>query len=108
MTPRAEITRKEVETETVRTPMTQDFRRQGLVTIERLEEYDGTTAVMRTEYLCWKAERWMKLSHMPAAIRYDPQFVIGNAPPKFAHTCRGSSFPLVLGLESSRKVFQTV
>ena len=42
---------------------------------ERLEEYDGTTAVVRTEHLPaeeiefmrWKAERWMKVHHIPAA-----------------------------------------
>ena len=56
-----------------RTPMAQHFRERGLITNERLEEYDGTTAVVRTEhlaaeeieYLRWKAERWMKLRHIP-------------------------------------------
>ncbi len=43
---------------------------------ERLEEYDGITAVVRTEhvsaeeveYVRWKAERWMKIRHMPAVL----------------------------------------
>jgi anaerobic magnesium-protoporphyrin IX monomethyl ester cyclase len=56
-----------------RTPMTKDFRDQGLIMNERLEEYDGTTAVVRTEHLPaeevefmrWKAERWMKIHHIP-------------------------------------------
>jgi hypothetical protein len=60
--------------------MTKDFRDQGLIMNERFEEYDGTTAVVRTkhvsaeetEYLRWKAERWMKIRHMPAAFRHDP------------------------------------
>jgi len=34
-----------------RTPMTRDFRDQGLIMNERLEEYDGTTAVVRTKHL---------------------------------------------------------
>jgi len=51
------------------TPMTKDFRDRRLIINERLEEYDGTTAVVRTEHLAadeveflqWRAERWMKL-----------------------------------------------
>src|SRR5207248_11168480 len=58
------------------TPMTKDFRDRGLIINERFEEYDGTTAVVRTEHLSadeveflrWRAERWMKLRHMPAAF----------------------------------------
>ena len=30
-----------------RTPMTEEFRERGLIMNERLEEYDGTTAVVR-------------------------------------------------------------
>lgn len=97
-----------------RTPMTDDFRRRGLITIERLEEYDGTTAVVRTEhvpaeeieYMRWKAERWMKMRHMPAAFRHDPWFVIRHAPEMFAHTFRGSTLRSALGLESSRRAFE--
>lgn len=97
-----------------RTPMTQDFRQRGLITIERLEEYDGTTAVVRTEhvpaeeieYLRWKAERWMKVHHMPAAFRHDPWFVIRHARQMLAHTFRGSTLRSALGLESSRTAFE--
>lgn len=97
-----------------RTPMTEDFRKRGLITIQRLEDYDGTTAVVRTEhvaaeeveYMRWKAERWMKIRHMPAAFRHDPWFVIRNARKMFAHTFRGSTLRSALGLESSRKAFQ--
>jgi radical SAM superfamily enzyme YgiQ (UPF0313 family) len=54
------------------TPMTKDFQDRGLIISERPEEYDGTTAVVRTEHLSaedveflrWRAERWMKLRHM--------------------------------------------
>jgi anaerobic magnesium-protoporphyrin IX monomethyl ester cyclase len=95
------------------TPMTRDFRARGLVVNERLEEYDGTTAVVRTEHLSaeeiefirWRAERWMKVRHMPAALRHYPLFVLRNAPRMLAHTFRGSSWRSVLGLEDARAVF---
>lgn len=97
-----------------RTPMTQDLRQRGLIMNERLEEYDGTTAVVRTEhlraeeveYLRWKAERWMKLHHMPAALRYDPWFVVRHAPQMLAHTFRGCTLHSVLRLEDERKAFE--
>jgi anaerobic magnesium-protoporphyrin IX monomethyl ester cyclase len=79
--------------------MTKDFRDRGLIINERLEEYDGTTAVVRTEHLSadeveflrWRAERWMKLRHMPAALAHSPLFLLRNAPKMFAHTFRGST-----------------
>jgi anaerobic magnesium-protoporphyrin IX monomethyl ester cyclase len=97
-----------------RTPMTKDFRDQGLIENERLEEYDGTTAVVRTEhlpadeveFLRWKAERWMKVQHIPTVLRHDPWFVISHAPQMLAHTFRGSSIRSVLHLEDDRKVFE--
>jgi radical SAM superfamily enzyme YgiQ (UPF0313 family) len=97
-----------------RTPMTKDFRDQGLIQNERLEEYDGTTAVVRTEhlpaeeveFLRWKAERWMKTHHIPAVFRHDPWFVLTHTPKMLAHTFRGSSIRLVFGLEDERKAFE--
>ena len=97
-----------------RTPMTKEFRDQGLIQNERLEEYDGTTAVVRTEHLPaeevefmrWKAERWMKTQHIPAVLRHDPWFVLTHAQKMLAHTFRGSSFLSALGLESEKKVFE--
>jgi anaerobic magnesium-protoporphyrin IX monomethyl ester cyclase len=97
-----------------RTPMTQEFRERGLITNERLEEYDGTTAVVRTEhvpaeeveYVRWKAERWIKVRHMPAALRHDPWFVVLHAPQMLAHTFRGCTLRSVLGLENVRKAFE--
>jgi anaerobic magnesium-protoporphyrin IX monomethyl ester cyclase len=97
-----------------RTPIAQRFRERGLITNERLEEYDGTTAVVRTEhlaaeeieYLRWKAERWMKLRHIPAALRHDPGFVVNHAPEMLAHTFRGCTLRSVLGLEDDRKAFE--
>jgi radical SAM superfamily enzyme YgiQ (UPF0313 family) len=97
-----------------RTPMTRDFRDQGLVINENLEEYDGTTAVVRTahldaeeiEFLRWRAERWMKLRHMPVVLRHYPRFVLTHGPRMFAHTFRGSTWRSALGLESAREVFK--
>ncbi len=96
------------------TPMTKDFRDRGLIINERLEEYDGTTAVVRTEHLSadevefmrWRAERWMKLRHMPAAFARSPLFLLRHAPKMFAHTFRGSTIRSFLGLEDERKAFR--
>ena len=95
------------------TPMTRDFREQGLIENERLEEYDGTTAVVRTQHLSaeeieyqrWKAERWMKTRHLPAVFRHDPWFVLTHGHRMFAHTFRGSSVRSFLKLEDERKAF---
>ncbi|MBA3887483.1 MAG: B12-binding domain-containing radical SAM protein [Acidobacteria bacterium] len=96
------------------TPMTEDFRRRNLIVNDRLEEYDGTTAVVRTahleaeevEFLRWRAERWMKLRHLPVVLRRYPGFVLRHAPRMCAHTFRGSTWRSMLGLESSREVFR--
>jgi anaerobic magnesium-protoporphyrin IX monomethyl ester cyclase len=97
-----------------RTPMTKEFRERGLIINENLEEYDGTTAVVRTEHLSaeeiefmrWKAERWMKLRHMPAALAHDPLFVLRTAPRMFAQTFRGSTIKSMLGFEDERRAFE--
>ena len=96
------------------TPMTHDLVARGLVANERVEEYDGTTAVVRNahvsaddiEFMRWKAERWMKVRHMPAAFRHDPGFVLRNAQRMFAHTFRGSTWRSALGLEGPRDAFR--
>jgi hypothetical protein len=96
------------------TPMTGDFHERGLVVSERAEEYDGTTAVVRTEHLPaeevefmrWRAERWMKLRHMPVAIRRRPLFVLRHGYRMLAHTFRGSSLKSLLGMEDERKAFE--
>ncbi len=97
-----------------RTPMTQDFRERGLIINQRLEEYDGTTAVVRTEhmsadeieYLRWKADRWMKVRHFPTALRRNPWFVMRHAPEMMAHTFRGCTLRSLVGLEDERKAFR--
>ena len=93
--------------------MTSDFVERGLIVDEDVSHYDGTTAVVRSEhvsaeeieYLRWKADRWMKLKHMPAALRHSPWFVLKNAPKMMRHTFAGSSLRSILGLESDRVVF---
>jgi radical SAM superfamily enzyme YgiQ (UPF0313 family) len=96
------------------TPMTTDFVSRGLIVNERVEEYDGTTAVVRTEHLSaediefmrWQADRWMKVRHMPASLRHYPRYILRHGPQMLAHTFRGSSWRSVLGLESPRDVFR--
>jgi radical SAM superfamily enzyme YgiQ (UPF0313 family) len=95
------------------TPMTADFVQRNLIVNDRVEEYDGTTAVVRTahleadeiEYLRWRAERWMKVRHLPYVLREYPGFVLRNGPRMLAHTFRGSTWRSALGLESERAVF---
>jgi len=96
------------------TPMTREFVERGLVVNRRVEEYDGTTAVTRSthltaeaiEFMRWKAERWMKLRHFPAALRHDPGYVVRHGARMMAHTFRGSTWRSLVGLESARTVFE--
>jgi anaerobic magnesium-protoporphyrin IX monomethyl ester cyclase len=95
------------------TPMTKDFRARGLIESDRVDEYDGTTAVVRTEHLStdeiefmrWHAERWMKVRHIPAVLRHYPGFVMRHGRRMLAHTFRGSTWRSAIGLEDSRAVF---
>jgi len=96
------------------TPMTDDFVRRSLLVNKRVEEYDGTTAVVRSEqldpeeieFLRWRKERWMKLAHFPTAMRRNPGFVLRNGIKMLAHTFRGSSLRSLLGLEDEHAAFQ--
>jgi anaerobic magnesium-protoporphyrin IX monomethyl ester cyclase len=96
------------------TPMTKDFVARHLIVSSRVAEYDGTTAVVRSahleseeiEFMRWQAERWMKVRHMPKALRHDPWFVVRNGRRMLAHTFRGTTWRTVLGLESSREAFR--
>jgi radical SAM superfamily enzyme YgiQ (UPF0313 family) len=96
------------------TPMTRDFLSRGLVVNQRVEEYDGTTAVTRSEHLDaeeiefmrWKAERWMKVRHMATAIRHDAGFILRNGRRMLAHTFRGSTWRSAAGLETARDTFR--
>jgi anaerobic magnesium-protoporphyrin IX monomethyl ester cyclase len=95
------------------TPMTEDFRRRNLVVNEAVEEYDGTTAVVRTEelgaeeieFLRWREERWMKLAYFPKAVWRSPGFVVRNGLKMLKHTFRGCSVRTLLGLEDERIAF---
>ncbi len=96
------------------TPMTKDLRKNGLIVSENLEEYDGTTAVVRSahlpadeiEFLRWRSERWMKLRHMPVALLHDPMFVLRHASKMIAHTFRGCTIRSLLRLEGEREAFK--
>jgi len=95
------------------TPMTRELLERGLILHERLEEYDGTTAVVRSEalpaeeieFLRWRAERWMKLKLFPKALREHPAFCLRHGREMIGHTFRGSWRSLV-GLESERRAFE--
>ena len=95
------------------TPMTKDFEARGLIVSTDVDEYDGTTAVVKTEhldaedveYMRWRAERWMKVRHLPDAIRHYPWFVLRHWPRMLRHTFRGSTLRTWIGLESERAAF---
>jgi len=97
-----------------RTPMTKDFYERGLIINENSEEYDGTTAVVRTdhlaaeavEFLRWRAERWMKLRHLPAVLFHSPWFTLRNGPKMLGHIFRGATIKSLLGLENEKKAFE--
>jgi anaerobic magnesium-protoporphyrin IX monomethyl ester cyclase len=95
------------------TPMTKDFRERNLIVCEDVEQYDGTTAVVRSEHLAaeeieflrWRAERWMKLRHFLPVVAHAPLFVMRHGLRMLGHTFRGSSLRWLVGLESDRDVF---
>ena len=96
------------------TPMSRDFIERDLIVNPRVEEYDGTTAVARSthlsaediEFMRWKAERWMKVRHIPSVFRRNPLFVLRNGRRMLAHTFRGTTWRSMVGLESARTVFR--
>ena len=95
------------------TPMTRDFRERELIVSDDVDEYDGTTAVVRSEHLGadeiefmrWRAERWMKLRHLWPVLVHSPWFVLRHGHEMLAHTFRGLSWRSLLGLESDEAVF---
>jgi len=96
------------------TPMTAEFRARGLIVDEDPAHYTGTTAVVRTdhldgaevEFLRWRAERWIKLRHLPAAFAHSPAFVLRHGASMLAHTFTGSTVGSALGLVGARTVFE--
>ncbi len=97
-----------------RTPMTLDFQKRGLIIDDRPENYDGTTAVVRTdhlsaeeiEFLRWRAERWMKLRHLPSVFIHHPVFLLRHGTKILAHMFRGVTLKTLLGLENEHKAFE--
>ena len=73
----------------------------------------GEDAVVRSEHLDaeeiefmrWRAERWMKLRHLPKALVRRPWFALRYGGKMFAHTFRGSTLKSLLGLEDERRAF---
>ncbi|HXV84770.1 MAG TPA: radical SAM protein [Candidatus Binatia bacterium] len=97
-----------------RTPMTRDFQKQGLIIDNRPEDYDGTTAVVRTdhlsaeeiEFLRWRAELWMKFRHLPSVLIHHPFFLLRHGTKVLAHMFRGVTLKTLLGLENEHKAFE--
>ena len=95
------------------TPMTRDFRERDLIVSDDVDEYDGTTAVVRSEHLDateiefmrWRAERWMKVQHFWPVLLHSPWFVLRHGHQMVAHTFRGLSWRSLLGLETEQEVF---
>ncbi len=57
------------------------------------------------EFRRWRAERWMKLRHMPNALRDNPRFVLTHGRAMFAHAFRGCTWKTFARLESERAAF---
>ena len=95
------------------TPMTRDFRERCLIVSDDVDEYDGTTAVVKSEHLDaseiefirWRAERWMKLRHFWPVATHSPLFVLRYAHKMLGHTFRGATWRSLVGLENERDVF---
>jgi radical SAM superfamily enzyme YgiQ (UPF0313 family) len=95
------------------TPMTKEFIARGLIVDDDVSHYDGTTAVVRTthlgaediEFLRWRADRWMKVRHMPSAFLHSPAFVVRHGFDMLAHTFTGSSVRSALGFEPPQAAF---
>ena len=95
------------------TPMTVDFRERSLIVNDRVEEYDGTTAVVRSErltaeeieFMRWRAERWMKVRHLPTVLWHYPRFVATHWPMMLRHNFRGATWRTWLRMEPERAAF---
>ena len=97
-----------------RTPMTLELQEKGLIAHDRVAEYDGTTAVLRTrdiapleiEFMRWRAERWMKVRHMPKVLAHTPWFILKNGFRMLGHTFRGCGLRSLLSCEGERRAFE--
>ncbi len=96
-----------------RTPMTRQFRDEGLILDEDVAHYDGTTSVVKCQHvspeeverLRWRAERWIKLKHLPAAFLHSPLFVLRHCVSMMKHTFAGTTLKSAMGLEGDAAVF---
>jgi len=97
-----------------RTPMTRDLQDKGLIAHDRVNEYDGTTAVLNTkdiapleiEFMRWRAERWMKVRHMPKVLAHTPWFMLRHGLRMLGHTFRGCGLKSLIGLEAEQRAFE--
>lgn len=101
-----------------RTPMTSDLRSRGLISIQDVSKYDGTTAVVacenlsgrEIEFMRWKAERWIKLRLSlrlaPMLFSHNPSFVLRHGLGLVRFLFRGSTIWSFVGLESEHKAFE--
>ena len=97
-----------------RTPMSENLRAQNFIVNDNVDDYDGTTAVVRTrelspsqvEFMRWRAERWIKLRHLLVVLMHNPWFVMRNGLKMFGHTFRGCSFKTFTGLEDEHRAFE--
>src|ERR687888_262553 len=67
---------------------------------------DPHMAAEEVEFMRSKAERWMNLRHVPAALLHNSRFMLANWPRILAHTFRGSSLKSVFGLQKECDAFQ--
>ena len=96
-----------------RTPMTRDFLDHGLIIKDLPEEYDGTTAVVKTkhlsaedvEFLRWKADRWIKTRHILTAL-WTNSWLLSHSMVLLRNTFRGCSVKSLVGLEDERIAFE--
>ena len=57
------------------------------------------------EFRRWRAERWMKVRHLPTVIRHSPLFVLRHGIEMLRHTYRGGGLGALLGLGDERAAF---
>ena len=58
------------------------------------------------EFLRWRADRWIKLKHLPVALVHTPLFAVRSGLKMLRYTFRGTTIRSILGLEDERKSFE--
>jgi hypothetical protein len=54
----------------------------------------------------WRAERWMKVRHMPKVLAHTPWFMLRNGLRMLGHTFRGCGLKHLVGLEEEHRAFE--